>query len=130
MKTWLRVVCLLVFVAGPAIAADLTATSRSPVHPVLIRNEHNPLLQVIVEAKAEGTKVTSLTFSLDGTLLSDDVVAVRLYFDGSRSSVSTKTPIGDELFLRCDTNHDTNSLANRQSRFCSHIILPTHHSAQ
>lgn len=97
MKTWLRAVCWLVFVAGTANAADLTATSRSPVHPVLIRNEHNSLLQVAVDAKADGAKVTSLTFSLDGTMLDDDVEAVRLFFDGSKSTNSTKTPFGDEM---------------------------------
>jgi sialidase-1 len=40
---------------------------RQQIHPVLIRNDHNHLQQVIIHAPKEGIFLHSLTFSLEGT---------------------------------------------------------------
>src|SRR5690349_3427452 len=43
--------------------AGLKASTTSPVHPVLIRNEHGPLLRIVVEAAdAKDARVTALSF--------------------------------------------------------------------
>ena len=55
-------------VCGQEAAEGLTATVTSPVHPVLIRNEHGPLTRVVVEVeKSVKSRVSSLVFKLDGT---------------------------------------------------------------
>lgn len=91
--------CLLTSVIeiSAADASDLSATASSRVHPVLIRNEHNALQQVVVEAKSAGAKVTLLTFSLEGTALSENVESLRLFFTGGKNELTTKAPFGDEL---------------------------------
>ena len=59
------VLCVSVTMAD---ASDgLRAIGRQRVHPVLIGNEHNPLVTVAIEVDEPGVRVRSLTFSLDGT---------------------------------------------------------------
>ena len=55
----------------PQESADtvLEAFMDQRVHPVLIRNEHNPLARIVVRANAEGAEVNTLFFSLAGANL-------------------------------------------------------------
>src|SRR5687768_16842008 len=64
---------------------DLIASSRQPVHPVLIRNEHNPLLRVIVEAAAgREVLVNELSFTLEGTDNPADIEFLSLFATGDQ----------------------------------------------
>ena len=67
-----------------AAAAKVDATSSQRVHPLLIRNEHNALIHVIVEVKQPDVRVTSLTFSLDGTDDLKDIESLRLFYSGDK----------------------------------------------
>ena len=51
--------------AAQADEAQGTASQR--VHPLLIRNDHNALIQVVVEVGQGDVHATSFTFSLRGT---------------------------------------------------------------
>ena len=64
--------------------AGITATSSQRVHPVLIRNEHNPLIQVVVDVKRPGVHATRFTFSLRGTDDLNDIDSLRLYCSGEK----------------------------------------------
>lgn len=88
-----------------AAGADgLTATVTRPVHPVLIRNEHSPLIRVVVEvAKSKVRKriskkparVSSLIFKLDGTDDLDDLESLTLFDTADKDEFSPNTPIGE-----------------------------------
>ncbi len=71
-----------------AIAADapagIAAACTQRVHPVLIRNEHNSLAQVVVDAKRAGLQVKQLTFSLRGTDDLADIDSLRLFYSGDK----------------------------------------------
>ena len=73
---------------GVAIAADvpagIAAACTQRVHPVLIRNEHNSLAQVVVDAKRAGLQVKQLTFSLRGTDDLADIDSLRLFYSGDK----------------------------------------------
>jgi sialidase-1 len=62
---------------------------------VLIRNEHNPFLQVLVEAKQGGADVTALTFTLDGTDDVKDLEALELFSTGDRREFAATTAFGE-----------------------------------
>ena len=49
--------------SGAEEPPGITATATSPIHPVLIRNEHGPLLRVIVEATdPQDVQVNAVSF--------------------------------------------------------------------
>jgi sialidase-1 len=77
------VVCGGMIVAAET-PAGITATSSQRVHPVLIRNEHNPLIQVVVDVKRPGIHATRFTFSLRGTDDLNDIDSLRLYCSGEK----------------------------------------------
>ena len=55
-------------VAGDDSVTGFTAVAIRPVHPVLIRNEHGPLMRVVVECgEPKDVRVTGLSVPLDGT---------------------------------------------------------------
>lgn len=83
---------------GQANAAEVSAATSTRVHPVLIRNDHNALLQVVVEVPpTKNAIVTAVTFDLDSTSLGDDIEAVQLFFAGAKPEFSTKAAFGKEL---------------------------------
>ena len=48
--------------------AAIQATSSSPIHPVLIRNEHGPMVRIVLDtADATDVDVQSVEFRLHGT---------------------------------------------------------------
>ena len=69
------------------VAADeLTAVVHRRVHPVLIGNDLNSLLEIeFIVPKGGDTQVTSLTFSLTGTDDLRDIDALTVYYSADRS---------------------------------------------
>ena len=67
------------------------------VHPVLVRNEHNALLHLTVEAKRKDLRVTSFTLTLDGTDDLDDLEYLELFYDGDEPRFSAETSFGKAL---------------------------------
>ena len=70
--------------AGSLAAAEtsgqLVASAGQRVHPVLIGNDHNPLIRVVIESGRTDVKATSFTFSLHGTDDLGDIESLRMYF--------------------------------------------------
>ncbi len=60
-------------------AANLEAVTRQLARPVLIRNEHNPLLQLTVNSKKPFVQVKSITVALEGA---DNLKSLQFYFTG------------------------------------------------
>ena len=58
------------------------ATASQRVHPVLIGNDHNALLEVIVEVGGGEVHLNSFTFSLRGTDDASDIESLRLFYSG------------------------------------------------
>ncbi len=75
--------CSLSDIGGAARADEVQAAASQRVHPVLIGNEHNALIQVVVEVDQRDVHVTSLTFSLRGTDDPTDIESLRLFYSGS-----------------------------------------------
>jgi len=83
-------------VRGQEAAKGLTAAVARPVHPVLIRNEHGPLLRVVVEVeKGVEARVNSLVFKLDGTDDLGDLESLTLFTTGDKEGFSPATPVGE-----------------------------------
>ena len=77
---------------------DITATVSRPVHPLLIRNEHGPVLRVVIDTGDAGEgRLTSLGFDLTGTDDLSDLAALRLYACGDRETFSADQPIGSAI---------------------------------
>jgi acetyl esterase/lipase len=76
-------------------ATELTAYAARPVHPVLIRNEHGPLLRVAVDVeKGAEVRVSSLVFTLGADDLGD-LDSLRLYATGGNDTFSPAAPLGE-----------------------------------
>ena len=67
-----------------ARAEEIEATVSQRVHPVLIRNEHNALMQVVLEVEQPDVHATSFTFSLRGTDDPADIESLRLFYSGGK----------------------------------------------
>ena len=82
MRILLTLSFAVLCVTGTMAAASdrLRAVGHQRVHPVLIGNEHNPLVTVAIEVDEPGVRVRSLTFSLDGTDDLSDIQHLELFF--------------------------------------------------
>lgn len=70
----------------------LNAFATQRVHPVLIRKEHNPFIQVVVDVKQkDAVRVKSLTFSLKDTDELGDLEALQAFFSGSKGTFAANT---------------------------------------
>ena len=92
--------CAWLSVGNEASGADappgLTVSITRPIHPVLVRNEHGPLLRVIVDASnPKDVRVNSLSFQLDGTDDLGDLDSLTLYSTGDEDAFSPETRIGE-----------------------------------
>jgi len=68
------------------------------VHPILIRNQHGPLLRVTIDvAPGQTARLASLEFSLDGTDDLNDIEAVQLFATGDQKAFSTAALIGEAV---------------------------------
>ena len=92
------ILCLL-FLAGcePIASGGLEVTTSQRVHPVLIRNEHNPLLRLVVEARVAGVSAESFRFSLNGTDDPADIESLELFYSGGEQEFGVATRFGDSL---------------------------------
>ena len=91
---------------GMILSINLSCTTRPEglqvstaqrVHPVLIRNEHSALIQVIVQADQEGVQVNSFTFALSGTDNIEDIESLQLFYSGTEREFTTATSFGTPL---------------------------------
>lgn len=95
------VLSIVVSLAGDASFAappeSATAVVTRPVHPLLIRNEHGPLLRVTIDVPqgVADLRLASLAFSLDGSDDLADIAALRVYSTGDKDTFSAATPFGD-----------------------------------
>jgi sialidase-1 len=80
---------------GPATPGGLEATASQRVHPVLIRNEHNPLANVTVEAGNPGISAESFTFTLSGTDDPNDIESLELFYSGDQEEFGATNRFGD-----------------------------------
>ena len=98
LTTWL-VLALLTCAStacGQETAEGATATVTRPVHPILIRNEHGPLLRVVVDLDTEAeARISSLTFNLDGSDDMGDVESLTLFDTGDKETFSPTDRIGE-----------------------------------
>lgn len=79
-------------------ATAIVAMTVRPVHPILIRNEHGPLLRVVVDVpKGQSLQVKSVEFSLAGTDDLNDISALQLFGTGAQEAFSAASPIGEPL---------------------------------
>ena len=65
-------------------ATGIAAVCVQRVHPVLIRNDHNSLAQVVVDVPQPGLQAKQFTFSLLGTDDLADIDSLRLYYSGDK----------------------------------------------
>jgi acetyl esterase/lipase len=80
---------------GQDAAKGLTASVLHPVHPILIRNEHGPLLRVVVDVETrDDVRARSLTFQFDGTDDVSDLDSLSLFATGVNDQFSAATPVG------------------------------------
>ncbi len=84
--------------AGDAVKG-VTATAAQRVHPVLIRNEHNPLLHVTIDVGNTDTalRIKSMTFSLEGSDHVGDLDSLSLYSSRDEREFSTEIPLGHSV---------------------------------
>jgi sialidase-1 len=76
----------------------LGASAVRPVHPILIRNQHGPLLAVTIDvAKGQAGRLASINFSLDGTDDLNDIDVIQLFATGHQEAFSPAAPIGEAV---------------------------------
>jgi sialidase-1 len=83
---------------GEDSVPGLVAVAIRPVHPVLIRNEHGPLLRVVVEVENRSdVRVTGLCFRLQGTDDINDLHSLGLFATGDQEAFSPATAVGERV---------------------------------
>ena len=88
--------CQLLLMRPCIFSAELKVTCASPVHPILIRNEHGPIVKVVVDVPmGMDIEVGSLEFSLEGTDAFTDIKSLSLYWTGSEEGFSSEHRFGD-----------------------------------
>jgi sialidase-1 len=76
----------------------LSAAATSPVHPVLIRNEHGPLLRINIDAvDPTDVRVSAVSFKLDGTDDINDLESLALFSTGDKDGFSPAAPFGEPV---------------------------------
>ena len=84
----------LVLLPPLARCAELGAVTRQMVRPVLIRNEHNSLLQLTINAKRPFVQLHAITVELEGAM---ELESLQFYFTGVDDGFSTQKPFGERL---------------------------------
>lgn len=88
-------VVLLLSGCGKA-TEGLTASVTQPVHPVLIRNDHNVLLQLTIDStRPSAVQLQSLEVSLDGTDDLGDLDLLELFSTGKKVEFASDVRIGE-----------------------------------
>ena len=84
----------LVLLPPLARCAELGAVTRQMVRPVLIRNEHNSLLQLTINAKRPFVQLHAITVELEGSM---ELESLQFYFTAVDDGLSTQKPFGERL---------------------------------
>jgi sialidase-1 len=96
-----RIITLsLVFLFGVIAAdavAEMTAIARQRIHPVLIRNDRNSLIEIVIESDQKEVFLHSLTFSLTGTDDIRDIDNLRVFAPGEKQNYTTVSTFGNSL---------------------------------
>ena len=81
---------------GQRATEGLTATVTQHVHPVLIRNDHNVVMQVVIDSKrATPARLQSVEFNLDGATDMNDLESLELYQTGAKSEFAADAAFGE-----------------------------------
>ncbi len=74
---------LAIITCGSSSSKELSASVSQRIHPVLIRNDRNPLLQLVIKVKREeNIRLRSISFSLEGTDDLADLESLELFYAG------------------------------------------------
>ena len=84
----------LVLLPPLARCAELGAVTRQMVRPVLIRNEHNSLLQLTINAKRPFVQLHAITVELEGAM---ELESLQFYFTAVDDGFSTQKSFGERL---------------------------------
>ncbi len=79
---------------GGIFSGSLEITTSQGVHPVLIRNQHNPLLRLTVEAESAGHTAGLFNFNLNGTDDPNDIESLELFYSGDQEKFEAKNRFG------------------------------------
>jgi len=78
--------------------AAIQVTTSSPIHPVLMRNEHGPLLRIVVDAAdSADVDVRAVEFQLAGTDDLADLESVTLFWTGDKETFLPENQFGDPV---------------------------------
>lgn len=84
----------LVLLPPLASCTELGAVTRQMVRPVLIRNEHNSLLQLTINAKRPFVQLKAIAVELEGAM---ELESLQFYFTDVDDGLSTQKPFGERL---------------------------------
>ncbi len=77
---------------------SLAAVARRPIHPVLIRNEHNPLLRVTIESSASlDVLMNEMSFTLEGTDDLADLESLSLFSTRDNEEFAATHMVGEPV---------------------------------
>ncbi|MBC7967498.1 MAG: exo-alpha-sialidase, partial [Fuerstia sp.] len=78
--------------------AAFQVTSSSPVYPILTRNEHGPLVRIVMEAgDSKDVEVKAVEFRLHGTDDLADLESLSLFWTADNEAFSPEHPFGDPV---------------------------------
>ncbi|MBI1917052.1 MAG: exo-alpha-sialidase [Planctomycetes bacterium] len=81
-----------------AAGEDVTVTMSRRVHPVLIRNEYNILLQIVVDVQCEKeVRLQAMHFLLDRSDDVGDLASLALFATGDKQEFSPTSPFGKPM---------------------------------
>ncbi len=92
----MKPILLFALAMAPALtyASELESVTRQLARPVLIRNEHNTLLRLTINAKEPFVQVQSITVALEGA---SDLQSLQFYFTGGETGFSSEKPFGERM---------------------------------
>ncbi len=85
---------LLIFVPRSAYAAEMSAVTRQQIKPVLVRNEHNTLLRLTINAHEPFVQVKSIQVTIEGA---GELESLQFYFTGKNAGFSSTKPFGERI---------------------------------
>ena len=88
------ILSMILLVPGFSHAASPDAVVRQMVRPVLVRNEHNTLLQLTIDTDEPFVQVRSITIAFKGAA---ELESVQFYFSGDKPEFSSEKTFGDRV---------------------------------
>jgi sialidase-1 len=106
---WCLMISLSLRAPESGAADGITGTQVSPVHPVLVRNPHGPLLKILLKTSGADTpRVNLLKFSLNGTDNLSDIESLALFSTGENDEFSPDHPISEPAAPERELSFQTN----------------------